>query len=188
MAGRAVAERARLWCWVVVPMLICPPDTALAQEVHLKAGTRIRVTVRTGGYRTYVGSLLNITSDTLWIVADSAKPAALSIPAITVLERSIGHNPWLIYGVPLAGGIAGAFIGARTAGSESDCLVRTTETSECKDVTSDTVAGIGAGIVSGAILAKLLARERWREIQLAGFGPLIESAGRGARVGARLRF
>jgi len=149
----------RALTFLAVPVL-APLTDALAQELPLRPGRRLRVTAPALGSGEILGRLDLVRRDTLRVVADSV----LSIPlaGITRLEVSRGKSLLPVVLGAVVGTAAGGAVGIAVANA-SDCPFL----DPCEeDLLGPPVFGAAIGALAGAALGVAFRRERWEEVPL----------------------
>jgi hypothetical protein len=180
---------------------LCAQDTDASDARKLAPGTRVRLTVDSGGDSTrtikpgrYVGMLRAVGSDSVqvqYVGADA--PETLPWTVVSRIEVSRGVNKPLKIIAISVGAVGGAFLGyAAGDGLSSEECSDGGGLVVCGEGTSDGVAkfvGTLAGIAGGALLGKVIGgRERWTEAAMPRRVSIRPWGGRrGVEVGVSVR-
>ena len=180
---------------------LCAQDTDASDARKLAPGTRVRLTVDSGGDSTrtikpgrYVGMLRAVGSDSVqvqYVGADA--PETLPWTVVSRIEVSRGVNKPLKIIAISVGAVGGAFLGyAAGDGLSSEECSDGGGLVVCGEGTSDGVAkfvGTLAGIAGGALLGKVIGgRERWTEAAMPRRVSIRPWGGRrGGEVGVSVR-
>jgi hypothetical protein len=156
-------------------------------EVILRAGDRIRLTRRNA-----VPSLLRtrlVLLDDRGVTVrggDLDSMRVFSADSFVKLELSLGKDPALVIGAPVAGGLLGAVLGPVFITEDARCERDIDVPGGCGKETPDAVVGALVGAVAFGLAGGAVARERWQEIPLDRL--FVDYGQRALRIGMSWRF
>ncbi|MDH3367933.1 MAG: hypothetical protein OEO20_15785 [Gemmatimonadota bacterium] len=153
---------------------------AVAQELPLQPGQRVRVTVPRLAVNKHEETFQALRGGTLVL-------AAISYPLVDVTRLDVhrGHKSWGWVNGAVLGFLAGVGVGA-TAGALVDCGVGSSDDDSC--VGFGIVVGAPIGLLVGTTAGLLIKTDKWEEVPLDRLRVSVVPTPNGFAIGARLAF
>jgi hypothetical protein len=152
---------------VVTLAMATTPVPVVGQEAeapYLTPGARIRVWSPELSYGVLVGRLWAFYADSFTVLAEG-RLQGLSYVPLQRFDVSRGRHPAVILGPAAVGAGIGALLGPALITEDQRCDV--VDDPQCGSETPDALIGAAVGGIAFAVLARLVAGERWVEIPLA---------------------
>ena len=173
---------------VALLLLLATSPPARAQMAEVQPGARVRLEAPGVVAARYEGTVFTRDPDTLVVGAPSAAPIHIPIARITWLEisrgksRADGAKRGIVWGVPI-----GLAAGLLTYSTSADCTTRCGDANLNPHSASFIAWSAAAGVIYGAGIGALVARERWERFYIAPRSAFNRRDGR-AHLGFALQF
>ena len=182
--------------------LLLAPHIAGAQARTLEPGNRIRVTLPVEKKAAFgrmnarrVGSLVEVTTDSLTILTETGTPLKLPLSGVERLDVSLGTTRMIQRGALTGGAFGGALVGIIAAVGTSDrsnacppeewCLGFQFDVSPGVAFTAGFLMGMLPGAAIGALAGTAIRADKWAEVPLPSglrITPLIGFRDAGIRL------
>lgn len=175
---------------ILAVLVLAPLTDALAQELPLRPGRRVRVTAPTIGIKKQAATFDALRGDMLVVVADSTMDFPLaSVTRLDVYAGRQGHarrgaGIGFLAGVSV-GGVIGYFY--CTAGT-GDCLDSSSDQGAELQLIGPLAIGAVAGTLLGAAVGALIKTDKWEQVPLDRLRVSVVPTRSGFGIGASFAF